>query len=259
MSLLYQPIVSIHTGRVVAIEALLRWQHPERGTLTPPAFLDVAEETGAIGPIGDWVIATAARTLRELLDEGTLERSVAMHINVSPRQLSDAGFVERTTSSLQQAGIDARQLVLEFTEATALAGNPAVTRSLNALGRLDVRLSIDDFGTGYSSLAHLRDFRAAQLKLDGTFIRNVGRDGADDPIVRSIVQLAHSLDMSVVAEWVQSAEQLQRLRLLGCDQAQGNHVCEPVDATALRDYVRKSAVSERSRHSGGTGAGPVPE
>ncbi|MEY2765315.1 MAG: hypothetical protein RL552_220 [Actinomycetota bacterium] len=259
MSLLYQPIVSIHTGRVVAIEALLRWQHPERGTLTPPAFLDVAEETGAIGPIGDWVIATAARTLRELLDEGTLERSVAMHINVSPRQLSDAGFVERTTSSLQQAGIDARQLVLEFTEATALAGNPAVTRSLNALGRLDVRLSIDDFGTGYSSLAHLRDFRAAQLKLDGTFIRNVGRDGADDPIVRSIVQLAHSLDMSVVAEWVQSAEQLQRLRLLGCDHAQGNHVCEPVDATALRDYVRKSAVSERSRHSGGTGAGPVPE
>ena len=259
MSLLYQPIVSIHTGRVVAIEALLRWQHPERGTLTPPAFLDVAEETGAIGPIGDWVIATAARTLRELLDEGTLERSVAMHINVSPRQLSDAGFVERTTSSLQQAGIDARQLVLEFTEATALAGSPAVTRSLNALGRLDVRLSIDDFGTGYSSLAHLRDFRAAQLKLDGTFIRNVGRDGADDPIVRSIVQLAHSLDMSVVAEWVQSAEQLQRLRLLGCDQAQGNHVCEPVDATALRDYVRKSAVSERSRHSGGTGAGPVPE
>ena len=259
MSLLYQPIVSIHTGRVVAIEALLRWQHPERGTLTPPAFLDVAEETGAIGPIGDWVIATAARTLRELLDEGTLERSVAMHINVSPRQLSDAGFVERTTSSLQQAGVDARQLVLEFTEATALAGNPAVTRSLNALGRLDVRLSIDDFGTGYSSLAHLRDFRAAQLKLDGTFIRNVGRDGADDPIVRSIVQLAHSLDMSVVAEWVQSAEQLQRLRLLGCDHAQGNHVCEPVDATALRDYVRKSAVSERSRHSGGTGAGPVPE
>ena len=108
MSLLYQPIVSIYTGRVVAIEALLRWQHPERGTLTPPAFLDVAEETGAIGPIGDWVIATAARTLRELLDDGTLERSVSMHINVSPRQLSDAGFVERTTSALQHAGVDTR-------------------------------------------------------------------------------------------------------------------------------------------------------
>ena len=95
--------------------------------------------------------------------------------------------------------------------------------------------------------------------MDGTFIRNVGRDGADDPIVRSIVQLAHSLDMSVVAEWVQSAEQLQRLRLLGCDHAQGNHVCEPVDTAALRDYVRKNAVAERQRHSGGTGAGPVPE
>lgn len=259
LSLLYQPIVSIHTGRVVAVEALLRWQHPERGLLTPPAFLDVAEETGAIGPIGDWVIATAARTLRRLIDEATLERSVAMHVNVSPRQLSDAGFVERTTGALAAASIDPKQLVLEFTEATALAGNPAVTRSLNALGRLDVRLSIDDFGTGYSSLAHLRDFRAAQLKLDGTFIRNVGRDAADDPIVRSIVQLAHSLDMSVVAEWVQSAEQMQRLRLLGCDHAQGNHVCEPVDADALRDFALRSAASARSRHSGGTGAGPIPE
>jgi EAL domain-containing protein (putative c-di-GMP-specific phosphodiesterase class I) len=259
LALLYQPIISIHTGRVVAVEALLRWQHPERGTLTPPAFIDVAEETGAIGPIGDWVIATAAQTLRRLIDDSTLERSVTMHVNVSPRQLSDAGFVERTTGALTAAGVDPKQLVLEFTEATALAGNPAVTRSLNALGRLDVRLSIDDFGTGYSSLAHLRDFRAAQLKLDGTFIRNIGRDGADDPIVRSIVQLAHSLDMSVVAEWVQSAEQLQRLRLLGCDHAQGNHVCEPVDADSLRDFVRRSASTERSRHSGGTGAGPAPE
>ena len=259
LAVVYQPIVSIHTGRVVAVEALLRWQHPERGVLTPPAFLDVAEETGAIGPIGDWVIASAARTLRELIEEGTLERSVTMHVNVSPRQLSDAGFVERTTNSAAAAGIDLRQLVLEFTEATALAGNPAITRSLNALARLDVRLSIDDFGTGYSSLAHLRNFRAAQLKLDGTFIRNVGRDGADDPIVRSIVQLAHSLDMSVVAEWVQSAEQLQRLRLLGCDHAQGNHLCEPTTAAELRDFARRAAASERSRHSGGTGAGPLPE
>ena len=122
-------------------------------------------------------------------DDATLERSVTMHVNVSPRQLSDAGFVERTTNTLSAAGVDLRQLVLEFTEATALAGNPAITRSLNALARLDVRLSIDDFGTGYSSLAHLRNFRAAQLKLDGTFIRNVGRDGADDPSGRAIGQL----------------------------------------------------------------------
>jgi diguanylate cyclase (GGDEF)-like protein/PAS domain S-box-containing protein len=259
LALVYQPIVSIHTGRIVAIEALLRWNHPERGTLTPPAFLDVAEETGAIGPIGDWVISTTARTLRGLIDDGTLERTVTMHVNVSPRQLSDASFVERTTSALTLAGVDARQLVLEFTEATALAGNAAIGRSLNALARLDVQLSIDDFGTGYSSLAHLRDVRAAQLKLDGTFVRNVGRDATDDPIVRSIIQLAHSLDMSVVAEWVQSAEQLQRLKLLGCDHAQGNHVCEPTDVAGLRDFARQRIASARVSHSGGTGAGPVPE
>ncbi len=254
LALVYQPIVSIHTGRIVALEALLRWHHPQRGVLTPAAFLEVAEETGVIGPIGDWVIAQAATTLRALVDDNTLERSVAIHVNVSPRQLSDVGFVERTTNALTIAGVDPRQLVLEFTESTALAGNPAITRSLNALSRLDVRLSIDDFGTGYSSLAHLRDFRAAQLKLDGTFIRNVGRENSDDPIVRSIVQLAHSLDMSVVAEWVQSAEQLQRLRLLGCDHAQGNHLCEPTDAAGIRDF----AVGKRQRHSGGTGAGPLP-
>ncbi len=258
-ALVYQPIVSIHTGRSVAIEALLRWNHPQRGVLTPPAFLEVAEETGAIGPIGDWVIGHAAKTLRELIDDNTLERSAAIHVNVSPRQLSDVGFVERTTNALAAAGVDLRQLVLEFTETTALAGNPAITRSLNALSRLDVRLSIDDFGTGYSSLAHLRDFRAAQLKLDGTFIRNVGRENSDDPIVRSIVQLAHSLDMSVVAEWVQSAEQLQRLRLLGCDHAQGNHLCEPTNESGIRDFVRETSGGTRTPHSGGTGAGPLPE
>lgn len=260
LAVVYQPIVSIHTGRIVGIEALLRWNHPQRGLITPPAFLEVAEETGAIGPIGDWVISQAAGTLRTLLDDNTLERSVAVHVNVSPRQLSDVGFVERTTHALAAAGIDLRQLILEFTESTALAGNPAVTRSLNALSRLDVRLSIDDFGTGYSSLAHLRDFRAAQLKLDGTFIRNIGRENSDDPIVRSIVQLAHSLDMTVVAEWVQSAEQLQRLRLLGCDHAQGHHLCEPTDATGIRDFAQRAstATSESVRHSGGTGAGPLP-
>ena len=270
LALVYQPIVSIHTGRIVALEALLRWNHPQRGTLTPPAFLEVAEETGVIGPIGDWVIGRAATALRELLDDQTLERSAAIHVNVSPRQLGDAGFVERTTSAVNTAGVDLRQLVLEFTESTALAGNSAVTRSLNALSRLDVRLSIDDFGTGYTSLAHLRDFRAAQLKLDGTFIRNIGRENSDDPIVRSIVQLAHSLDMSVVAEWVQSAEQLQRLRLLGCDHAQGNHLCEPTDLNGIRDYVQRTAHTtndhlgndrlgdKRLGHSGGTGAGPLP-
>jgi diguanylate cyclase (GGDEF)-like protein/PAS domain S-box-containing protein len=256
----YQPIVSLHTGRVVAVEALLRWNHPQRGLLTPPEFLEVAEETGAIGPIGDWVIAQSARTFRDLLADGTLERSTTVHVNVSPRQLSDAGFVERTTNAVAAADLDLRQLVLEFTESTALAKNSAITRSLNALSRLDVRLSIDDFGTGYSSLAHLRDFRAAQLKLDGTFIRNVGRESTDDPIVRSIVQLAHSLDMTVVAEWVQSGEQLQRLRLLGCDHAQGNHVCEPTTPAGIREFVRGSAgdVAQRARYSGDTGAGPLP-
>ncbi len=248
----HQPIVSIHTARIVGIETLLRWRHAERGVLTPPAFLEVAEETGAIGPIGDWVTAEGARNLHRLIEDGVVDRATTLHVNVSSRQLADSTFVERTVSAVTAAGLDPRQLVLEFTERTVLAGNAAVSRSLNALARLDVRLSIDDFGTGFSSLAHLRDFRAAELKLDGTFIRNIGHDASDDPIVRSIVQLAHSLDMTVVAEWVQSSEQLQRLRLLGCDHAQGNHVCAPTDEAGLREFVRRAA------YSLGTGAGPTP-
>ena len=234
----HQPIVSTHTGRVAGTEALLRWNHPERGVLTPPVFLEMAEESGAIGPIGDWVIRQACTDARSWMDTNVVDGSFIVHVNVSARQLSDSGFVERVMGSLKDTKLEPSHLALEINETTMLNDNPAIMRTLNALKRLGVKLAIDDFGTGYSSLAHLRDFPADFLKLDGTLVRDIGLQGSDDPIVRSIIQLAHSLNMSVIAEWVTTDDQTQRLRLLGCDFVQGNRIGEPVVAAEFAPLVQ---------------------
>jgi diguanylate cyclase (GGDEF)-like protein/PAS domain S-box-containing protein len=234
----HQPIVSTHTGRVAGTEALLRWNHPERGVLTPPVFLEMAEESGAIGPIGDWVIRQACTDARSWMDTQIVDGSFIVHVNVSARQLSDSGFVERVMGSLKDTKLEPSHLALEINETTMLNDNPAIMRTLNALKRLGVKLAIDDFGTGYSSLAHLRDFPADFLKLDGTLVRDIGLQGSDDPIVRSIIQLAHSLNMSVIAEWVTTDDQTQRLRLLGCDFVQGNRIGEPVVASEFAPLVQ---------------------
>ena len=237
----HQPIVSTHTGRVAGTEALLRWNHPERGIITPPVFLEMAEESGAIGPIGDWVIRQACTDARSWMDTQTVDSSFVVHVNVSARQLSDSGFVERVMGSLKDTKLEPSHLALEINETTMLNDNPAIMRTLTALKRLGVKLAIDDFGTGYSSLAHLRDFPADFLKLDGTLVRDIGLQGSDDPIVRSIIQLAHSLNMSVIAEWVTTDDQTQRLRLLGCDFVQGNRIGEPVVALEFAPLVQSRA------------------
>ena len=238
--LVYQPIVSTHTGRTAGAEALLRWQHPDRGVLTPPIFLSLAEESGLIGPIGDWVTRQACADMRAWLDVGAIDASFVMHINVSARQLGDSTFVERTMSALHDAKLEPHQIDLEVTETTLLDDKGGVVRTLNALKRHGVKMAIDDFGTGFSSLVNLRNFVVDYLKLDGTFIRDIGSQGGDDPIVRSVIQLAHSLNMSVVAEWVTTQDQTQRLRLLGCDFVQGNFIGQPVLAQEFGAKVLQS-------------------
>ena len=235
MRLVYQPIVSAHTGRNAGVEAYLRWDHPERGELTPPTFLTVAEESGMIGPLGDFVVSSACADLRRWIDAGLVDRSFALHINVSPKQLTDASFVDRTLTALRDAALEPSQLVVEVIEKTVLDDNPGIGRSINALKRAGIRVAIDDFGSGFSSLSSLRNFPADVLKLDGSLVRDIGQQGHDDPIVRSIIQLAHSLDMTVVAEWVSTEEQAKRLRVLGCDHLQGNRIGE---AVAAEEFAR---------------------
>ena len=227
MRLVYQPIVSAHTGRRSGVEVFLRWDHPQRGELTPPTFIPVAEESGMIGPLGDFVVTRACADLRDWISDGLVDKAFALHVNVSAKQLTDATFVDRTLTAVRDAGLDAGQIVFELTEKTMLDDNPSILRSINALNRAGIRIAIDDFGSGFSSLSSLRNFPADTLKLDGSLVRDIGSQGHDDPIVRSIIQLAHSLDMTVIAEWVSSEEQTKRLRVLGCDYLQGNRIGEP--------------------------------
>jgi diguanylate cyclase (GGDEF)-like protein/PAS domain S-box-containing protein len=241
-SVVYQPIESAHTGRIVAAEALLRWNHPTRGLLAPGAFLELADESGLIAPIGDWVLEQGAATVSGWVQQGLVETTTALHVNASRRQLSDITFVDRTMTILRTHNIEPSQLVLETSESNLVENNPSVLRTVNALKRQGVKIAVDDFGSGYSSLASLRTFPADILKLDGTLVRDVGRtDGGDDPMVRSLIQLAHSLNLTVCAEWVTTEDHIQRLKVLGCDLLQGNRVGEAVDAESFAAKIRRQS------------------
>ena len=249
-SVLFQPIESAHTGRIEAAEALLRWNHPTRGVLAPAAFLDLADESGLIAPIGDWVLEQAAATLAAWASEGIVDRSTSIHVNASRRQLSDITFVERALTILRAHSLDGSQLVFETSESNLVENNPSVLRTVTALKRRGVRIAVDDFGSGYSSLASLRTFPADLLKLDGTLVRDVGRtDGGDDPMVRSLIQLAHSLNLVVCAEWVTTDDHVQRLKVLGCDLLQGNRIGEPVPSDVFAEKVRRKAAAQNADQS----------
>jgi len=233
LHLVYQPVMSPHSNKVVGAEALLRWRHPTLGLLTPSSFVDLAEESGAIVPIGEWVVRQACSDMRMWLNDKRIDRQFIVHVNVSPRQVGDTRFVERTLAAIKEFDLQPQHLALEFDEKMLMKDTANTLRTLQSMKRFGVRLSIDDFGTGYSSLSHLRSCPADYLKLDGSFIRALGEDETDDPIVRGIVQLAHSLNMAVIAEWVTTDAQIDRLRLLGCDLVQGYRIGRPVAATAF--------------------------
>jgi diguanylate cyclase (GGDEF)-like protein/PAS domain S-box-containing protein len=239
LRLAYQPIISTHSGRVAGAEALLRWDHPDRGTLLPAQFLHLAEESGAIVPIGDWVTHQACLDTRAWIDAGLVDRSFSVHINVAARQLAEGTFVERVLATVRQMELSPHQLTFDFDEDTLMDQQPGPMRSLQALRRFGVQLALDSFGTGISSLTALRSCEADVLKLDGSIARMLGTGGDDDPIVRAIVQLAHALEMQVVAEWVTSADQLRRLRVLGCDLVQGHLLGEPTAADLFASRVRR--------------------
>ncbi|MFM2183259.1 MAG: hypothetical protein RJB61_1553 [Actinomycetota bacterium] len=239
LRLAYQPIISTHSGRVAGAEALLRWDHPVHGTMLPADFLRLAEDSGTIVPIGDWVIRQACTDARAWLDAGLVDRGFSVHVNVAARQLVESTFVEKVSAIVRHADLSPHQLTLDFDEATLDDRHPSTLRTLQALRRFGVQLGLDSFGTGVSSLTALRTCQADVLKLDGSIARLLGTSGDDDPIVRAIIQLAHALDMQVVAEWVTSADQLRRLRLLGCDLVQGHLLGEPAGAEAFGERARR--------------------
>ncbi|OJW95062.1 EAL domain-containing protein [Thiobacillus sp. 65-1402] len=232
----YQPRVSLITGEVLGFEALVRWNHPREDLIGPDRFIGVAEDTGLIMPLGDWVLQAACRQARQWQDRGFA--GMRMSVNLSARQFRDPGLVERVERVLAESGLDPAFLELEITESTVMHDSEAAIGTLRALKRLGVALSVDDFGTGYSSLSYLKLFPIDVLKIDRSFVRDVTTDPDDAAIVRAIVTLAHSLGLTVVAEGVEETAQAAFLRHVECDELQGYYFSRPQPAEAVDSLLR---------------------
>jgi EAL domain-containing protein (putative c-di-GMP-specific phosphodiesterase class I) len=225
LSLWYQPIVKISTGEISAVEGLVRWQHPGKGTIRPDLFIPLAEQLGLIGPLTLSLIGQAAHQWRLWNREG-MDLSVAL--NVSVRHLMSRDFSSDIAALLDEAGLPPNRVKLEITESALMADPNHAAEVIRALSAVGVRIAIDDFGTGYSSLAYLNRLPVHQLKIDKTFVGSMTTSASAEIIVRSTVELAHNLGLEVVAEGVESAATLQRLAELQCDYAQGYHFSRPV-------------------------------
>lgn len=232
----YQPLVELASGRIVGVEALIRWLHPELGVIMPDRFIHVAEETGLINPIGDWVLCEACRQAQAWLEAGLPPIVVA--VNVAPVQFRQSGFVEAVAGALATSGLPASQLELELTERTVMHDAEFNMGTMHALHRMGVELSLDDFGTGYSSLAYLKRFPVGKLKIDRSFVNDLETDPDDWAIASTIVSMGRGLRLKVLAEGVEKAEQLAQLRKMGCDMAQGYHFSRPMSAAGIADMLR---------------------
>jgi len=222
----YQPVVDLSSGTITGVEALLRWHHPQLGLVSPTRFISIAEDTGLILPISDWVMNTACQQLRRWQDAGWREPTVA--VNLSSREFVRRDLPQRVAQALRVNQLQPQQLILELTESMVMSDPASAAELINELAEMGVQVALDDFGTGYSSLAYLRRFRLGCLKVDRSFVSGAGRSGGDQSIVRAVIALGKTLDMKIIAEGVETLEQANFLRQSGCDDAQGYFYSKPV-------------------------------
>jgi diguanylate cyclase (GGDEF)-like protein len=227
----FQPLVDLRTGRVTACEALLRWVHPQRGNVPPSVFIPVAEETGLIVPLGEWVLEHACN------EAATWPDAVKVAVNLSPVQFRDRSFPLQVVSALAKSGLEARRLELEITERVLLEESEGTVAAMEQINNLGVSLSLDDFGTGYSSLNYLRKFPFHKIKIDQSFIRDLGKDGDARPIIRAVASLGAGLDKIVVAEGIETKEQMELVSAQGCHEGQGYYFSQPLTGKAVRSWL----------------------
>ncbi len=238
--LFFQPIISLTEARCVGAEALVRWQHPERGLVPPYEFINLAEETGMIVPMGEWVVNEACRQGARWKTERPRDEPFSVAVNLSGRQLAHPGLANQVRDALEQSGFDASLLCLEITESVLMEDAEATIVAIKALKALGVGLSIDDFGTGYSSLGYLKRFPVDFVKVDRSFVDGLGTEAEDSAIVVAVVSLGHALGLRVVAEGVETEQQLAELIALGCDDAQGFFFAPPQPASDLSELIARS-------------------
>jgi diguanylate cyclase (GGDEF)-like protein/PAS domain S-box-containing protein len=232
-TLQYQPIFLIDSGTLFGLEALVRWNHPRRGLIPPNDFISLAEESGAILDLGNWVLREACRQAQAWRQAQTTEGEWTISVNVSVRQLQNVRFVEQVAAALDDSGLDPQRLILEITESVMMQDVPSMMQRLRELKALGIRLAIDDFGTGYSSLSYLREFPFDLLKIDKAFIDDLGERTERKDLTRAIIELGKTLDLELIAEGVESGDQVSRLTSLDCELGQGFYFAEPLDAAAV--------------------------
>jgi len=235
-SLNYQPIADCQSGRIFGIEALLRWRHPERGMIPPALFIPLAEETGLIVPIGEWVLRTACEQCRAWQQQGFPSLYVA--VNLSSRQFHQKELAASVQRVLQETGLDPAHLVLEITEGLVMQQAEATIDTLRELAAMGIRISIDDFGTGYSSLSYLKRFPIDVLKIDRSFVCDLPKDEDDAAIASTIIAMAHNLGIRVVAEGVETVEQLNFMREHNCGAMQGYYLSKPLPPEQFEDFLK---------------------
>ncbi|MFS8084005.1 MAG: putative bifunctional diguanylate cyclase/phosphodiesterase [Acidobacteriota bacterium] len=236
----YQPIVSLDNGQLAGFEALIRWQHPERGFINPADFIPLAEDTGLIVPLGLWILRKACQQLSKWQWQSPGNRSLFMSVNLSGKQVAQAGLVDQIRDILEETHVEAKHLKLEITESAVMDNAETAVQLLKRLKALGVQLSIDDFGTGYSSLGYLHRFPVNTLKIDRSFVGRIGEAAENIEIVRTIVSLAENMGMEVVAEGVETLSQLMQLRKLKCQYGQGYLFSRPVDADSVGTWISRT-------------------
>jgi EAL domain-containing protein (putative c-di-GMP-specific phosphodiesterase class I) len=238
LELQYQPIMNVATGVMAGVEALIRWQHPILGSVLPDEFISIAEESGLIVPIGQWALREACRQARVWQDARL--PPIRLAVNISAVELRSKEFVGEVGTILSETGFDARHLELELTETFLMQDSKPTAVVLGALKELGVQLALDDFGTGYSSLSYMRRFPIDALKVDRSFVRNLATDADDASVVRAVINMGKSLHMRVVAEGVETREQLLFLEEHDCTEAQGYYFSRPVKAEGFAELMRRS-------------------
>lgn len=232
----FQPQIDLTSEQIIGFEALLRWNHPERGVILPSEFIPAAEESGLIVPLGEFVLRESCQKLKKWQDEGYVKQVLA--VNLSARQFKDRDFMEKVIKIIEETKIDPRQLELEITESMALDDLEYAIKTLQKLKTLGVSFALDDFGTGYSSLNYLKRLPVNQLKIDKSFMDKVLEDHSDQKIVETIIALAQALDLIVIAEGVESAEQADFLKSVSCNKAQGYLYSKPLRETDIKEFLR---------------------